>query len=394
MYQALPVNSASALPIRRRRHGWLLALASALAVGAVSAHAADVYPLGSTLEAPAALLKPAIAATTAAHATQIAHSAIAAAPAGGSPPALIDFEKTPPLPQGPSVYILAGPAKTITASNLATFNGGTILGNATNFPAQSYATPPNVYATTSQSAISGADPSLQSTLTIDIATGYTANEVSFPLFNGMGVSETYTVKAYAGATVVATQTLQLASNTSSGFGVVDLVAAGITRVAITPGFTYQAGYWNYAIDTVALNQKVQDALKAATTTTLSATPNPAGVNQTVTASVVVAPTTGTGTPTGSVTVGDGTANCTATLANGHGTCSLSFAAAGSHALIAAYSGDAGFAPSSGGYALTVSPVVTPPASSTATAPALSTWAALAMIATIVLIARHRRGGHT
>jgi hypothetical protein len=390
MHHPLCKNPAPAFPVRKRRPIEWLALAFAFVSATVSAYSDEGYPLGSTRTAAAAPIAPALAATTPAQTAQVAAPSVVGVSAGGSTPALIDLEKTPVLPPGPSIYLQAGPAKTITAPNLASLNGGTILGNATNFPAQSYATAPNVYATSSKSAVSGADPSLQSTLTIDIAAGYTANEVSFPLFNGMGIAETYTVNAYAGASVVATQTLQLASNSSSGFGVVDLVAPGITRVVITPGFTYQAGYWNYAIDTIALNQKVQNALKTLTTTTLSATPNPAALNQAVTASVIVAPTTGTGTPTGNVTIGDGTANCTAILANGRGTCSLSFATAGSHALTATYSGDTGFAPSAGGFTVTVNGVVTPPGSATTAAPTLSTWATLVMISVIVLAAQRRR----
>lgn len=390
MFQPAPRIPALALRLSGRRAiAWLFAVAATLSVGdAAYAQADGSYALGASFEAPAALLTASTASISMPRARQTANRGAVAA-ATGSPAVLIDLEKNPPLPQGPSAYVLAGPAKTITVPNEATLSGGTILGNATNFPAQSYATAPNVYATTSQSAIAGADPSLQSTLSIDIAAGYAANEVSFPLFNGTSYGETYTVTAYAGAAAVATQSLSLASNTASGFGIVDLVAPGITRVTITPAFTHQAGYWNYAIDTIAMNQTVQNALKTPTSLTLSATPNPAAANQTVTASVAVMPTAGSGTPTGSATVTDGTASCTATLTNGRGNCALSFAGAGNRSLIATYAGDANFAPSSGTYAIAVNPIVTPP-SVAVSAPALSTWAVLTMIAAIAAAARTRR----
>ncbi len=89
----------------------------------------------------------------------------------------------------------------------------------------------------------------------------------------------------------------------------------------------------------------------ATTTTMTATPSPAGVGQSVTLRAVV---TGS-SPTGSVTFRDGaTVLGTATLSGGVATLATSFASGGTRSLTAAYSGNAGNAAStSAAVALTV-----------------------------------------
>jgi Ca2+-binding RTX toxin-like protein len=54
----------------------------------------------------------------------------------------------------------------------------------------------------------------------------------------------------------------------------------------------------------------------------------------------VAPVSGSGTPTGTVTVSDGTVSCTGTVVAGQ--CSLTFTSAGAKSLTASYSGDSDF----------------------------------------------------
>ncbi|MEI9815153.1 MAG: PEP-CTERM sorting domain-containing protein [Acidobacteriota bacterium] len=142
--------------------------------------------------------------------------------------------------------------------NVATFTGGVILGNATAFPAQSFATSPNIYAT------AGFGSGLSSTLSIFINPAFgNVNEVSFPVFNGATQPVSYVVTAYNGASVVGTQTFtNLPANTASGFGIVDLIAASITSVTIAP-LTLDASCcqgWDFGIDSVALNQSVRTAL--------------------------------------------------------------------------------------------------------------------------------------
>jgi hypothetical protein len=164
---------------------------------------------------------------------------------------LVNFETLPVLPTGPSTFAAAGPAQTIIVPNVATFTGGVVLGNETNLPAQSFGTAPNVYGTADFGT------SLSSTLTITISSLFPTTEVSFPLFNGETSAQSYVVTAFNGATIVATQNLlNLPSNGSSGFGIVDLTAANITSVTITPTVTSS---WDFSIDSIALNEPVQQA---------------------------------------------------------------------------------------------------------------------------------------
>jgi Ca2+-binding RTX toxin-like protein len=80
-----------------------------------------------------------------------------------------------------------------------------------------------------------------------------------------------------------------------------------------------------------------------TTTITSDSPDPSVVGQAVPVQYSVVPMSGSGTPTGNVTISDGTNSCTGTVAGGQ--CSLTFASAGAKSLTASYSGDSNFNPS-------------------------------------------------
>ena len=86
----------------------------------------------------------------------------------------------------------------------------------------------------------------------------------------------------------------------------------------------------------------------ATTTTLASDSNPSVVGQTVTYTASVAPSTGTSTPTGSVTFKDGpTPICTAVaLSSGRATCTQTYASVGSHSITADYAAGSGYGASS------------------------------------------------
>ena len=140
--------------------------------------------------------------------------------------ALVNFDP-PGVPQGPSIYVAVPGPQTISTTP-ATFSGGVVLGFATFFPAISFATTPNVYG----SANFGNNLSNALTITTDPA--FTTTEVSFALFNGETFNQSYTVDAFNGASLVASQTLtNLAPNFNSGFGLIDLNnLGGITSVTI------------------------------------------------------------------------------------------------------------------------------------------------------------------
>jgi hypothetical protein len=163
---------------------------------------------------------------------------------------VINFETVPVLAQGPSTF--GGPAQVVTVPGIATISGGTVLGLATNFPAIIYATSPNVYGTDNAGIYS-------ETLTISINPSDSVDEVSFPIFNGETSSVSYVATAFNGTTQVAQQTFtNVPANTSSGYALADLVAANITSVTITPVGAPSA--YDFLIDTIALNESVQQAV--------------------------------------------------------------------------------------------------------------------------------------
>lgn len=77
-----------------------------------------------------------------------------------------------------------------------------------------------------------------------------------------------------------------------------------------------------------------------TTSITSDAPDPSADGQSVTVRYAVTPSSGTGTPTGTVTVSDGTASCAGTVAAGQ--CSLTLTGVGTKSLTASYNGDSNF----------------------------------------------------
>jgi len=106
-----------------------------------------------------------------------------------------------------------------------------------------------------------------------------------------------------------------------------------------------SGDSNFVASTSTILTQVVD--QAATTTKLTASPNPSATGQTVTFTAKVAAVSpGAGSPTGTVTFVDGTtAIGTGTVNAGVATFSISTLGAGTHTISAAYPGDPNFAPS-------------------------------------------------
>jgi len=98
----------------------------------------------------------------------------------------------------------------------------------------------------------------------------------------------------------------------------------------------------FTYDPVSHILSVTSTTDTATSITSDA-PDPSVAGQSVTVQYSVAPASGSGTPSGTVTVSDGTTSCTGTVAAGQ--CSLTFTSAGAKSLTAAYSGDSNFGPS-------------------------------------------------
>jgi hypothetical protein len=182
----------------------------------------------------------------------MAAGVVVSAPAGAVT-SVVNFDP-PGTAQGPSIYV-AVPAMQTIDSTPATFSGGVVLGFATFFPAISFATAPNVYGTADFAN------GLPEQLTIDIKPGFATTQVSFALFNGEVFNQSYTVRAFDGATQVATQSLlNVAPNFNSGYGIIDISAPNITKVTITPDGNPTA--YDFLIDTVAFNQSITQVVNA------------------------------------------------------------------------------------------------------------------------------------
>lgn len=174
-------------------------------------------------------------------------------PAFAQTTSFIDFETTPVIAQGPSIFIaVPGPQTIVTPT--ATFSGGVVLGLATFFPAISFASSPNVYGT------ADFGNGLSRTLTIDLNAANQVNQVSFALFNGETFNQTYQVDAFNGSSIVATQTLtSVAPNFNSGYGIIDLTSTtNITQVTINAVGNPAA--WDFLIDDVAINQSLTNVI--------------------------------------------------------------------------------------------------------------------------------------
>jgi hypothetical protein len=129
----------------------------------------------------------------------------------------------------------------------ATFSGGAILGYATYFPAQGFATAPNIYGT------AWFGDNLLETMTITINPSFPTSEVSFSLFNGVIPSQTYTVSAFNASDMpLISQQYVIPGNGNTGFAIVDLLALGIAKVTITPDGV--PSEWDFVIDSITLTQ--------------------------------------------------------------------------------------------------------------------------------------------
>ena len=268
-------------------------------------------------------------------------------------------------------------------------NGKTLAGTPTNLCSAgtaSVVTGTGPWSWTCDGTSGGTNASCSAQLQARAATSTTLTASPSPGTVGKPVSIAVSVKPASGSVTstgsvtVGDGTLSCSITLAAGTGSCSLTFATPGTRTLTAAYS---GDSSFAPSSGTTSEPVDPAPLITTTTTLTLAPNPAGVNQPVTASVT---TTGAATTSlakaalaaagGNVVVSAGALGCTATLINGAGSCALTFAAAGTYAVSANYSGDAIYAPSSASVNEVVNAAV--PATTTP-APALGTWAMTLLI---------------
>src|SRR5206468_3864046 len=250
----------------------------------------------------------------------------AVAPAAGVPTGTVTFMDgatvlgTATLTNGSASLVTS----TLTTGNhsLTTVYSGSANFNASTSPAVNQV----VNSQTTTSLTAPPNPSV-------FGQAVTLTAVVSPVAPGTGVP-TGTVTFRDGATVLATVTL---ANGSASF-VTSTLAVG--SHSLTAAYS---GGGNFLASTSAT--VIHTVNPGSTSTSLSSTPNPSTLGQTVTLSATVsAVAPAVGVPTGTVTFRDGaTALATVKLVNGSASFSLATLTPGSHSLTAVYNGSASFA---------------------------------------------------
>jgi hypothetical protein len=160
----------------------------------------------------------------------------------------IDFENTPSLAPGPTLFTSAGAAHALNVSG-ATISGGVVLNLAATLAGNPYATGPNIYATASDNLVGVGAFGLPNTITLNIASGTVADLATVPIINGMPVSESYVVTAFDEGSQVSQQ---IFSNVEAfGFAVASFSGLDFTSITITPTDTSS---WDFATDSITLNE--------------------------------------------------------------------------------------------------------------------------------------------
>src|SRR5437870_1777262 len=264
--------------------------------------------------------------STAGQAVTLSTTVTAVAPAVGVPTGSVTFmDGATPLA---TVALVNGNASLVTSA-LTTGNHSltAVYGGSANFlTSTSPAVNQVVNSQTTTSLTAPPNPSV-------IGQAVTLTAVVSPVAPGTGVP-TGTVTFRDGAAVLGTVTLV---NGSASL-VTSTLAVG--SHSLTAAYS---GGGNFLASTSAI--VIHTVNPGSTSTTLTSTPNPSTLGQTVTLNATVsAVAPAVGVPTGTVTFRDGaTVLATATLVNGSASFTISTLAPGSHSLTAVYNGSASFA---------------------------------------------------
>jgi sugar lactone lactonase YvrE len=246
---------------------------------------------------------------------------------------------------GQTVNIVAAVSPTTATGAVNFFSGSTLLGtsNLSNgqatFPIQATTaglTLVNLGAVyQGDSSYSGSSSPV---ISVNVGKGSTTTALSSsvnPSVHGQAVTFTAAVTPAAATGTV----------TFSGVGTASLAngVASITTSALPTGTTTVSAQYNGDSNyNSSASAGLAQVVKAATTTSLTSSPNPSNFGQTVTLTATVTPSSATGSVQ---FFNGGTLLGTGTMSSGHATLSGNNLPAGSLSLTAVYSGDANHAPS-------------------------------------------------
>ncbi len=250
---------------------------------------------------------------------------------------------------GQSVLLTGSVTPTPTGGTIQFLDGGTVLGSvALQSGAASLAVSALAVGAHSITAVYSGDGAAYLGSTSAVITenvnkaASTASLAASP--NPANVGQAVTLSAAISASS-ATGTVQFFDGaTSLGTVPVSSGAAMLSTSALATGsHSLSAVYSGDATYSTSTSNVVTETVnKTATTSTLTASPNPSNVGQSVTLNAAVSPSTATGT----VQFFDGATSLgTAAVSNGAATLSASTLAAGSHSLTVVYSGDSAYSPS-------------------------------------------------
>jgi PEP-CTERM motif len=175
-----------------------------------------------------------------------------AVPASAAP-IVINFETLPSLPVQPNTFTAAGAMQTYTSPGIFSITGGVVLGNPLGLAGFSaHGSLPNAYGTSDLG-----DPSLLSNLTLTMPASELVTNVTGILFNGQPLTETYTVMARSGPTIVDSKVLSNipASNSTSdwaNFSLSSSLALPISEIDFNTPSDVALNGWDFFVDTLTL----------------------------------------------------------------------------------------------------------------------------------------------
>ena len=230
--------------------------------------------------------------------------------------------------------------ETLNGSGVATYTASSLSVGAHSITASYAGNSTFAASASSATAVTVAAPALTATTT-------TLSTSNTSITSGQSVTFTATVSAsgstpsgsmtfFDGSTVLATETLN-----GSGVATYSTSSLGVGSHSITASYAGNSTFAASASTATAVTVAVPALTATTTMLTASATSVSAGTN--VTFNVVVAPASGTGTPTGTVSFMNGTTSLAAiSLSNGAAGYSTTSLPVGADSISAVYSGDSNF----------------------------------------------------